>query len=853
VLVEDPGQLPPWCASTVVVADDTAATVRVRTAGCGDAEALADRVDPGWCDTFARAVARRRTALGPRPSELPARCRLGDLVPLTDAGEVRRRWSVADGTVRIAIGLDTDGRVVLDLDRDGPHALIAGSTGSGKSELLQTLVVAAALQHPPEQLSFLLVDYKGGAAFADCAALPHTVGVVTDLDQRLTGRVLHSLDSEVHRRERLLAERGAADLQAYRRSDPQVPLARLVIIVDEFASLAEELGAFVAGLVRIARRGRSLGLHLILATQRPAGVVSPEIRANCALRICLRVTDAADSLDVVDTDAAAGISPATPGRAYLRRGGRARPLQVAGVSGPARASEPEVRVVLLDDTHVLPHQPGSGDTELHRAVALVRNAARQPGSNSPHRPWLPPLPARLDLAELPESTNGAAVVGRVDRPAEQAQPALTLDLCTGGTVVLTGRCGSGRSTAVHTIARAAATAAPADLHLYVIDAGEDATLAALRTLPHTGTVATAADGFEFTATLVQRLVSSPPTVRRLVVIDGWDQLVAASEEHDAGRTAERLLALAREARATRSTVVLAGGRATLAPRVTGLAADRFVLAMADAADCLAAGVDAAAVPTDAPPGRAIRVRDGAEVQFAVASSRCSSPPGDDQRANPALRLCPLPRQVALADLAVPTSAVCLGVGGDQATPISVDLTGSRTLLLVAGPPRSGRTTLLATVLAQSRTECVVVAPPRSPLVGQARRVGVPVLLPGAGPADLPSNGLALVDDVEQFVDSPLGDALERWLAADARRAAVVAGRTDALAVGYRGLLARLRAACCAVVLHPAPGDPAVIAVPVPGSRAARPPGRGVLVPAPAWRLGADPLAVQVACPDRDAG
>jgi S-DNA-T family DNA segregation ATPase FtsK/SpoIIIE len=208
--------------------------------------------------------------------------------------------------------------------------------------------------------------------------------------------------------------------------------------------------------------------------------------------------------------------------------------------------------------------------------------------------------------------------------------------------------------------------------------------------------------------------------------------------------------------------------------------------------------------------------------------------------------------VALDDLSVPPGAVCLGIGGDRAAPISVDLIGSRTLLLVAGPPRSGRTTLLATALAQSGSDCVVVAPPRSPLVARARRAGVPVMLAGADPAGLPRTGLALVDDVEQFVDSPLGDALERWLAADARRAAVVAGRTDALAVGYRGLLARLRAACCAVVLHPAPGDPAVIAVPVPGSRGARPPGRGVLVPAPAWQLGTDPIAVQLACPDRDA-
>ncbi len=165
--------------------------------------------------------------------------------------------------------------------------LVAGTTGSGKSELLQTLVGSLATNASPNDLTFVLVDYKGGAAFGACAALPHTVGLVTDLDGPLTQRALTCLDAELRRRERLLADAGAVDLAAYRRAGHR--LARLVLVVDEFATLAEELPDFVRGLVSVAQRGRSLGLHLVLATQRPEGVVSADIRANTQLRICLAV------------------------------------------------------------------------------------------------------------------------------------------------------------------------------------------------------------------------------------------------------------------------------------------------------------------------------------------------------------------------------------------------------------------------------------------------------------------------------------------------------------------------------------------------------------------------------------
>ena len=183
----------------------------------------------------------------------------------------------------------------------------------------------------------MLVDYKGGATFDACADLPHTVGVVTDLDDRLAERALVSLEAELRRRERLLRPVGAADLADYRAVAGAPPLPRLVVVIDEFAALAAELPDFLPALVGVAQRGRSLGVHLVLATQRPAGVVSDDIRANTNLRIALRLHDAADARDVVGDDAPAAFPRGVPGRAdAAARPGRARRVPVGAQLGARR-------------------------------------------------------------------------------------------------------------------------------------------------------------------------------------------------------------------------------------------------------------------------------------------------------------------------------------------------------------------------------------------------------------------------------------------------------------------------------------------------------------------------------------
>ena len=294
-----------------------------------------------WAERMARCLApvRDASAQGAQGA-IPRASRLLDVMGVDgrpDPRLVAGWWASSGGrSTRVTVGEDAEGAFSIDLRADGPHALVAGTTGSGKSELLQTLIAGLCAANTPEAMTFVLVDYKGGAAFKDCAHLPHTVGMVTDLDGHLTSRALDSLGAELRRRERQLARAGAKDVDDYAATAHAAtdPMPRLVLIIDEFAALITELHDFVTGLVDIARRGRSLGVHLVLATQRPAGVVSADIRSNTNLRIALRVTDESDSQDVIEAPDAAHIPPALPGRAYARLGhGRLLAFQASRIGG----------------------------------------------------------------------------------------------------------------------------------------------------------------------------------------------------------------------------------------------------------------------------------------------------------------------------------------------------------------------------------------------------------------------------------------------------------------------------------------------------------------------------------------
>ncbi|SEU36870.1 FtsK/SpoIIIE domain-containing protein [Nonomuraea wenchangensis] len=383
---------------------------------------LGDAVSPAWCDRLARALSPIRDVSRDAPGgDLPDAVRLLDLMglPSPSGPELAARWR-AHGSTQALIGVGPDGPFTVDLRLDGPHGLIAGTTGAGKSELLQTLICALAVANRPDQLTFVLIDYKGGAAFKECVRLPHTVGMVSDLDGHLTQRALDSLAAEIRRRERLLFQAGAKDLDDY--AGP-VSLPRLVLIIDEFAALVAELPDFVTGLVDIARRGRSLGIHLILATQRPAGVVTADIQANTSLRIALRVTEPAESSDVIDLPDAAQISKNTPGRCYVRSGvGAAVAVQTARVGGRSPAlpaaggGTPTADVRVIDVGwralgRALPRAPRSEEesavTDLTLVADALIEAARLTGVPPQPSPWLDPLPT-LFVLPLPAPARAPA-------------------------------------------------------------------------------------------------------------------------------------------------------------------------------------------------------------------------------------------------------------------------------------------------------------------------------------------------------------------------------------------------------------------------------------------------------------
>ena len=326
-LVDQPQDVPTSCGSIAECLSYGAA--RYSVAG-PDGEVTAcrpDYADVAYAEHLARSMAPLEVQTVRAESELPTSVRLLDLLNIQslDHFDASQKWVQRSPSeyLKVPLGLRRGGQpLILDLSHTGhgPHGLVGGTTGSGKSELLQTLVVALALTHHPHEVGFVLVDFKGGGAFSALRDLPHTLGLVTDLSGGLAERALIALRSELKRRELLLDRAGVSDIRDYDASRTGEALPRLVIIIDEFAQLAMEHPDFMNELIGVAQKGRSLGVHLVLSTQRPAGAVNPNIWANAKFRICLRVESREDSQDMLRRPDAWNIPRDVPGRAYFQVG-----------------------------------------------------------------------------------------------------------------------------------------------------------------------------------------------------------------------------------------------------------------------------------------------------------------------------------------------------------------------------------------------------------------------------------------------------------------------------------------------------------------------------------------------------
>jgi S-DNA-T family DNA segregation ATPase FtsK/SpoIIIE len=662
-LAQEESSLPLECTATLVHRGP-GRPAGLRRVGRPPLEFRADRCGLRWITRLARDLAPLKDATPDEANDVPHQVRLLDLLRRTDRPEpldpaaLARSWRADQGApdaggpaVRAVLGLSASGAVTVDLRADGPHVLIGGTTGSGKSELLQTMIASLALGSGPERLVLLLVDYKGGAAFQACTALPHVAAVLTDLDPRSARRALSSFTAELRRREGLLRRSGTTDIDhyaAHRADDPKAePMPRLVVIVDEFRVLVEELPEFVAGLVRIATVGRSLGVHLVLATQRPAGVVSSDIAANVNLRIALRVRDPADSRDLIADPSAADL-PAIPGRALIRAGAAVPvPFQTARVNVREGIEDtdttPSVRLLQPDSTVPEPavatlERRIGGPTDLECVVTAARAAATVLGLPPARAPWLPELPGDLKLEQLNAVPRAWGLpFARADFPEQQLQETAVWDL-TAGHLAVVGGPRSGRSTLLRTLCAAAATSAVTgfeggegpEVHVYVLDA-----TGRLSDLDRPGIThgVIRPDDHERAGRLLRRLVREARDRREaapgdpvLLLVDGWEALLSAWAEPGHTRFMEDLLGVLRDGPGAGIGVAVAGGVSLLTGATSSLFTQRLVLGLPDPADAMMVGVPASLARNTGPPGRGLCWPPG-RTSFALPRSRCPLRPG----------------------------------------------------------------------------------------------------------------------------------------------------------------------------------------------------------------------------------
>jgi len=434
------------------------------------------------------------------------------------------RWKENDPTktLEVEIGVDTYGDVLkLDLHEKfhGPHGLVAGMTGSGKSEFIISYILSLAVNYHPYEVAFILIDYKGGGMAKAFENLPHTMGIITNLDGAAVKRSLVSIESELKRRQGIFAQvsktSGISNIdiykyqKMYREGSVNKPLQHLFIISDEFAELKTQQREFMEQLVSAARIGRSLGIHLILATQKPAGVVDDQIWSNSKFRVCLKVQERSDSMDMLKRPDAAELSHT--GRFYLQVG--YNELFELGQSAWAGAPYyPAEKVVVEKDNSIVvvdrtgrtikqlkmenkagralnPRKQLDAITEYLNTIANEENIKVRPL-------WLEPIPQFIYLDKVKEKYNYKPekshelnpVIGEFDDPVKQSQCILTLPISQEGNAVIYGSAESGKTTFLTTMVYSLIKEHTPDVvNIYILDFASE-TLKAFSKAPHIGDV-----------------------------------------------------------------------------------------------------------------------------------------------------------------------------------------------------------------------------------------------------------------------------------------------------------------------------------------------------------------------------
>ncbi|HRA03824.1 MAG TPA: FtsK/SpoIIIE domain-containing protein [Arachnia sp.] len=792
----------------------------------------------------------------------------------------------------------------LDLRSQGPHALVGGTTGSGKSEFLQAWVLGLAHAYSPDRVTFLFVDYKGGAAFAKCVELPHTVGMVTDLSPYLVQRALRSLRAEIHHRERLLNDKGVKDLiELEKRGDPDCPPS-LLIIVDEFAALVGEVPEFIDGVVDVAQRGRSLGLHLILATQRPAGVIKDNLRANTNLRVALRVNDDHDSTDVIGDKLASHFDPSIPGRGAAKTGPARLTTFQSAFPGARTTTEPpappievaEVDFGVVSEWKIPARARVDKDTptDIDRVVGTVSRAARLGRIPTPRKPWLDVLAPAYDLSKLNQRSDSDIVLGVVDDPDHQAQTTDTFRPDERGHILYVGTGGSGKTTALRTLAMAASvTPKGGPVHVYGLDfAGGGLSL--LEPLPSVGSIIAGDDDERVsrllsmlatwtvqrqarysaakapTLTAYRHLAAAPHEPRILVLLDGLESFKDAYDSAlSQQRTYSDFQTVVMDGRSVGIHFAVTADRLGAVPNsLSGAFQQKLVLRLTDEDAYLSAGIPKNILNAQSPPGRCVQIGRSQELQLAILG-RNGTPSVQvseiDELSRAVAAIHPvrpasvgsLPTRVALSELP-PALEGRPVVGIEDRSLGALGFDGEGTFV-IAGPPRSGRSTALHWFADSIRRWA-----PSVPLVHLSAR---PSRLTG-----LPQWQASVIgaDRVREYAGSQLKPYVERdgggkplvavfiedlpelcGTVAEAELAEIVklarrnghlvfaSGETSGFSSGFSSLTTEIKAGRAGVILHPDQHDGDLLKTPLPRLQKSADmlPGRGYFIQGgKAWRV-----------------
>ncbi|WP_026546151.1 MULTISPECIES: FtsK/SpoIIIE domain-containing protein [Micrococcaceae] len=728
-----------------------------------------DLVPMGVFDAFCRGMSSQGRHQGAVPQQsVPEQCALAALLPF-GTRRVLLRW---EGNAKVpglaaVLGQDRHGPLTFDFKRDGPHLLVAGTTGSGKSELLRTLVASMALTYSPEHTTFLFIDFKGGSGLRPLAGLPHCVGLLTDLGRHHLDRALTSLRSEIRYREELFAAAEVTDLDQYHRAaaDNYPAIPHLVLVIDEFRMLIEEAPGALRELMRVATIGRSLGIHLVMATQRPQGALTADIRANVASSIALRVQSEAESTDIINSKVAASIPADIPGRAYLVRASSVpeefQSASLAVPHGTLVTGGPGVGVPRLVHATTLVLNGGPlqqsplpdplrdqadsiADEGVRQLLAAVKDAWHRHGGSLPRQPVAAPLPSAIPWAEvlfpvpdtkLPVHRDATSAIPArietepwsigplawVDKPTRQVVETLQWSPTKDGHLAMIGSPTSGMHSCFRAVSAMLATQG-SQPHSYVLDGAgilgdvlgqrEVGALAGLHQLPLAARVLKRFAGeMDRRRNISESAKTDDPLA---LIITGWCSWATAFRAGPSAWAESLLQDIVRDGRSLGITVLICGERELVGARFFAAIQNRAYFPLGSTEE---ARFHWPRLPEVEPnPGRAIATGnfvDGDVVvsQFLDAPEAGPWPFAHLPLKKPPFRLRPLPDRLDEQEFCdgfkesgitvrsaggISDGALWIGVGGDEALPVSLPLRLKGSSIILGGA-RSGKSTALASL------------------------------------------------------------------------------------------------------------------------------------------------------------